>query len=56
VDSALARQGQEALVDAARRMSPEERLNAFLEHSQLMAALYLAGRAFRAQKTKTRSA
>lgn len=35
------------LVTANRRLSPEERLDAFLTHSRLMAELYKAGQAAR---------
>jgi hypothetical protein len=35
------------LVAANQRLSPEERLNAFLTHSRLMMELYQAGRAVR---------
>jgi hypothetical protein len=36
------------LVAANQRLSPEERLNAFLTHSRLMMELYKAGQAARA--------
>jgi hypothetical protein len=35
------------LVAANQRLSPEERLNAFLTHSRLMMELYKAGQAVR---------
>lgn len=39
-----------ALIEASRRLTPEERLNAFLTHSELMMELYLAGQALRTQQ------
>ena len=41
--SKLARDSQWALVKAMRRLTPEERLNAFLEHNRLMTLLYRTG-------------
>jgi hypothetical protein len=41
------RRGQEAdlgLLEATQRLTPEERLNAFLTHCRLMMELYEAGR------------
>jgi hypothetical protein len=41
------RRGQEVdlgLLEATQRLTPEERLNAFLTHSRLMMKLYDAGR------------
>ena len=43
MESALAAQAKEALIDAARLMTPAERLQAFANHSELMMELYLAG-------------
>ena len=47
MESKLAREAQQALLADTRLMTPEERLNAFLEHCQLMAALYDAGQQLR---------
>jgi len=42
--SRLSQDLQQALIDQARRMRPEERLKAFIEHSRLMVLLMQAGR------------
>lgn len=44
MESQLARQAEKALVEATQRLSPEERLNAFLTHSRLLVELHEAGR------------
>ena len=44
MESRLARQLEEDLVAAERRLSPRERLVAFLAHSRLMAELHAAAR------------
>jgi hypothetical protein len=44
MESKLARQLQEDLIVAVRRLTPEERLRAFLAHSRLMAELHAAAR------------
>lgn len=36
------------MIERCRRMTPEERLNAFLNHSQLMMQIHQAGNDFRA--------
>ena len=43
MDSDVRRQAQDALIEAARKLSPEDRLNAFLAHCELMTELYLSG-------------
>jgi predicted XRE-type DNA-binding protein len=50
--SKLAEQARESRLESERRLTPSQRLEAFLEHNQLLAALQEAGRA--AQKTRTR--
>lgn len=47
MDSKVAKEAERALVEATQRLSPEERLNAFLEHCRLVAQLYEAGQAVR---------
>jgi BESS motif len=47
MESRLAREAEAALLETMRRMTPEQRLNAFLEHCQLVMELYNAGRAHR---------
>jgi hypothetical protein len=49
MNSALARQAEQTLIDAAQELTPEQRLDAFLQHAQLMTALYDAGVACRLQ-------
>jgi hypothetical protein len=40
--SRLAKEAERALVDATQRLSPEERVSAFLEHCRLVMELYEA--------------
>ncbi len=47
MESKLALEARQALLEETQRLAPEERLNAFLEHCQLMMALYEAGRQLR---------
>jgi predicted XRE-type DNA-binding protein len=42
--SKLAQNAREALIEAARKLSPEQRLNAMLEQTQLVSELHAAGR------------
>jgi hypothetical protein len=46
--SKLAEAAEKALVEATQRLSPEQRVNAFLAHSRLIMQLYEAGRKLRA--------
>ena len=48
MESTLAQDAELALVYATQRLSPEERIEAFLAHSRLAMALYGAGRKLRA--------
>jgi hypothetical protein len=43
VESKLAQQLRQELIAATQALTPEQRLEAFLEHSQLMAELHEAG-------------
>lgn len=52
MESRLARQAEAALLDTMRRMTPEQRLDAFLEHCQLVMELYDAGRQYRAKSAQ----
>jgi hypothetical protein len=45
MESKVARDSRRALIAAIQRLTPEERLQAFLRHCQLMAALHRAGQA-----------
>lgn len=49
VESKLAQQVRQELIAATQALRPEERLEASLEHCQLMAELYEAGRHRRAE-------
>jgi hypothetical protein len=55
MESKVAKEAERALVEATQRMSPEERLEAFLEHSQLVMDLYEAGQDLRAGTQRSRS-
>jgi hypothetical protein len=46
--SKLAEEARQARVSDIQQLTPEERLNAFLEHCQLMMTLYAAGQQLRA--------
>jgi predicted XRE-type DNA-binding protein len=50
--SKLGEEVRDSLKQSASRLSPSERLQAFLEHNQLMGALRQAGRAAEAQRTR----
>jgi len=45
MESKVARESRQALIAATRRLTPEERLQAFLRHCRLMMALRRAGQA-----------
>jgi hypothetical protein len=47
MQSNLAKEAERALIEASQRLSPEERLNAFLAHCRLVMELYEAGRKLR---------
>ena len=49
MESKLAQQLRQELMAATQALTPEQRLEAFLEHCQLMAELYEAGRHLRAE-------
>lgn len=51
MESKVAKEAERALVEATQRLSPEERLNAFLAHCRLVMELYEAGEA--GQRTRT---
>ncbi len=52
MDSRRANEADRALIETARRLTPEERLNAFLVHCRLLAELYQAGEQIRAQEQR----
>ena len=45
--SRVAEQARRELLEADQRLTPEERLEAYVEHSQLMVELYDAGKKLR---------
>jgi hypothetical protein len=49
MESKVAKEAERALIEATQRLSPEERLNAFLEHCRLVTQLYEAGEKMRAR-------
>ncbi len=49
VDSQLANQSRKALLEAAKRLTREERLNTFVRHTKLVTDLAEAGRRVRAK-------
>lgn len=49
MESKLARQVRQELIVATAALAPGQRLEAFLEHCQLLAELYEAGRRLRAE-------
>jgi hypothetical protein len=54
MESMLAQRAREELVTNTQLLTPEERLNAFLEHCQLMMALYEAGQELRVDEAHER--
>jgi hypothetical protein len=48
-ESKLAAQAKLDLVELTQSLTPEQRLEAFLTHSQLMMELYMAGEEIRSQ-------
>jgi hypothetical protein len=52
MQSKLAQEARRALLADAQLLTPEERLNAFLEHCQLMIALYEAGQMLRTDSSQ----
>jgi hypothetical protein len=53
--SKLASQAKAALLVAAQKLTPEERLNAFLQHCRLMMELQRGGRDLEASARRARS-
>ena len=54
MQSKLANEAKLALLAATRLLTPEQRLNAFLAHCQLMTELHAAGQKLRAVQGKLR--
>jgi predicted XRE-type DNA-binding protein len=50
--SKLGEEARESLIQSASRLTPTERLQAFVEHNQLMGALHQAGRVAEAQQER----
>ncbi|HXW91710.1 MAG TPA: hypothetical protein VEK33_14260 [Terriglobales bacterium] len=55
MESKLAQETDRSLVEATQRLSPEERLNAFLTHCRLVMELYEAGRELEARSGRRQS-
>jgi hypothetical protein len=51
MESKVAKEAEKSLVEATQKLSPEERLNAFLEHCRLVTQLYEAGQKIRSPGT-----
>ena len=49
MESALAKHAEQQLIEAARRMTREQRLAAYIEHCQRVYELYAAGQRLRAE-------
>jgi hypothetical protein len=47
MESRIAKEAEKALIEATQRLTPEQRVNAFLTHCRLVAELYSAGKALR---------
>lgn len=54
MESKLSKQLETDLIAAMRRLSPEQKLNAFLAHCQLMMELYQVGQRIRSESSKTK--
>jgi hypothetical protein len=54
MESKLSKQLEADLIAAMRRLSPEQKLNAFLAHCQLMMELYQVGQRIRSESSKTK--
>jgi len=52
MESRLAIEAERQLIEATQRLSPQERLNAMLEHCRLVAELYEAGQEIRARSSR----
>jgi len=53
MESKLGKQVEQAMIEDVRRLTPEQRLDAFAAHCQLMMELYIAGEQLRAQRRGT---
>jgi hypothetical protein len=51
MESKIATEAERSLIEATQRLSPEERLNAYLEHCRLMMELYEAGQHLRSRSS-----
>ena len=54
MESKLSKQLEADLIAAMRRLSPEQKLNAFLAHCQLVMELYHVGQQIRAESSKAK--
>ncbi|HYM36467.1 MAG TPA: hypothetical protein VET48_13795 [Steroidobacteraceae bacterium] len=54
MESELAKYAEQKLVEAAKRMTQEERLATYIEHCRQVYAFYLAGKKMREQEQCTK--
>jgi hypothetical protein len=54
MESKVARDAERALVEATQRLSPEERVNAFLAHCRLVMELFEAGQKAQGRQAQLR--
>jgi hypothetical protein len=52
MDSKLAKASRDAMIELCKRMTPEERLKAFVEHSRQLALLHQAGKEARIEQAR----
>lgn len=55
MESKLAKEAEQLLIEATQKLTPEERLNAYLEHCRLVMELYEAGGQIRSQAAPLRT-
>lgn len=51
MESRIAKEAERSLIEATQRLSPEQRLNAYLEHCRLVMELYEAEQRLRSQSS-----
>ena len=53
MESKIAKEAERALIEATQRLSPEERVNAFLAHCRLVMELFEAGQKVQIRQTQS---
>jgi hypothetical protein len=53
MESKVAKEAERALIEDTQRLTPEQRVDAFLAHCRLVMELYEAGRQMRARSAAT---